>query len=111
MARKEKKKKKSDWPEVSLAQNPQAQRSIAKAKAGTGLAVFAAVAYFSYAAGVEPFETGLRALLFGMAGYLTGWAFAIALWKRLLIHQAKMSVERRRDELLRQLKLANGEDE
>ena len=111
MARKENKKKKGDWPEVSLAQNPQAQRSIAKAKAGTGLAVFAAVAYFSHAAGVDPFETGLRALIFGMAAYIAAWAFAIALWKRLLIHQAKVSVERRRDQLLQQLKLASGEDE
>lgn len=111
MARKARTNDQANWPEVSLAHNPSATRSIAKLKAGTGLAVFAAVAYFSYAAGVDAFEVGVRALVAGIAGYLAAWAFAIALWKRLLIHQAKVSVERRRDQLLAQLRLARGDDE
>jgi hypothetical protein len=107
MARKT--KKKSDWPEVSLAQNPEAKRSIAKIKAGTALVAFVAVAYFSHAAGVELFEVGLRALGAGILAYLAAWAFGIALWKRLLIHQAKLTVLRRQEELLARIEAANGD--
>jgi hypothetical protein len=112
MARKDKKAKgKPDWPEVSLAQNPAAKRSIAKLKAGSGLVAFVVVAWFSYAAGVDTFEVGVRALGAGMAAYLAGWAFGIALWKRLLIHQAKMTVKRRQEELLARIEAASGESE
>jgi hypothetical protein len=109
MARKSKKKDAANWPEVSLAQNPKAKSSIAKLKAGTGLVVFAAVAYLSYAAGVAPFEVVARALVAGIASYLAAWAVGIALWKRLLIHEAKMAVERRRAQLLAQIEAAAGD--
>jgi hypothetical protein len=74
-----------------LAEHPRAVRSVARAKAWGGLCGFLIGGYLSL-----PTQTlagaGLRALIAGVVCYVTVWAAAVFLWRRLLVaelHQAK----------------------
>lgn len=80
----------------SVAAHPRAKRSISRVKAWCGLLAFAVVAFFSYRTGVPAFEIGARALAAGVAAYLIGWALAVGLWQRLVVHELKVEADRRR---------------
>ena len=95
---------KPDWPEISVSAHPRAQRSIRTTKAWAGLLGFLVVAFFSYQAGVETFEAGLRALVAGIVFYVVTWAVSVALWQRIVVHEARTVAERRRDERLEAMK-------
>ena len=94
----------NDWPLVNVAQHPRARRSINRTKAWAGLLAFVLVAIFSWRAGVEPFEVGLRALGTGIAAYLIVWAALVAVWQRMIVAEAKAAAERRRDERMAHLR-------
>lgn len=84
-------------PMISVSSHPRAQRSILRTKAYAGLAGFVLVGFFSYQAGVEPFEVGLRALLAGIVCDLAAWGFAVALWQRLVVAEAQAEADRVRE--------------
>lgn len=85
-------------PMISVSSHPRAQRSILRSKAYAGLAGFAVVGFFSYQAGVEPFEVGLRALIAGLVCYFAAWAFAVALWQKLVMAEAQAQADHVREE-------------
>lgn len=84
-------------PMITVSSHPRAQRSILRTKAYAGLAGFVLVGFFSYQAGVEPFEVGLRALIAGMACYLAAWGFAVTLWQKLVVAEAQAEADRIRE--------------
>jgi hypothetical protein len=94
----------NDWPLVNVAQHPRARQSINRTKAWAGLLGFVVVAIFSWRAGVDPVEVGLRALGVGIAAYLIVWAAGVTLWQRLIVAEAKAAAERRRDERMAHLR-------
>lgn len=90
----------SEWPEISVSAHPRATRSIRQNKAWAGLAGFVIVGYLSYNAGIDAFEATVRALVAGIVLYVVVWAVSVAVWQRVVVHEAKMVAERRRDERL-----------
>jgi hypothetical protein len=99
-------------PHASITENTAARASITRAKAGAALVGFVVVAFFSYRAGVEPFEVGLRALAAGIAVWLIAWAVGIALWRRIIVQKIQTEAERIRDaHEARQRKLRGEDDE
>jgi hypothetical protein len=112
MAKKEKKATRgkdepvSDWPVISVAAHPRAARTIRRSKAWAGLLAFALVGALSWRAGVEPFEAGVRALTAGIGLYLVTWMAGVALWRSLVVEEARQEGERRRAAIEEQLRLA-----
>jgi hypothetical protein len=90
----------NEWPEISVSAHPRASRSIRQTKAWAGLLGFALIGYLSYNAGVDAFEATVRALVAGIALYVVAWAASVAFWQRIVVHEAKLVAERRRDERL-----------
>ena len=70
---------------VHLAAHPRARRHIALAKSYGGLLGFGLTLMLSTQAGVGGFESGVRALVVGMACYVLAWAGAVAVWRQLAI--------------------------
>jgi hypothetical protein len=106
--RKDAKASPNDWPLINVAQHPRARTSINRSKAWAGLIAFVVVAIFSWKAGVEPVEVGVRAIGAGIAAYVVIWAAAVALWQRLIVAEAKATAERRRDERMAHLREVSG---
>jgi hypothetical protein len=75
-------------------------------KAWAGLGGFALVGLLSYQAGVQPFESLVRALIAGIALYLAAWMLGVTLWRSLVVEEARQEGERRRAELEEQLRAA-----
>jgi hypothetical protein len=82
-----------DW--VRLSGHPRAQRAIKRAKAGGGLAGFALSFYIAQGAGVAAFETGVRSLAGGIAGYVLIWVAAIIVWRQIAVGEFKAAQRRR----------------
>ena len=112
MARKDSKAKKgkgeeqSEWPVISVSAHPRASNAIRKMKAWAGLAGFALVGLLSWQAGVEPFESLVRALLAGIALYIAAWMAGVTLWRSLVVEEARQEGERRREAIEEQVRLA-----
>ncbi len=87
----------SSTPMISVSAHPRAQRSILRTKAYAGLIGFAVVGFFSYQAGVEAFEVGLRALISGLVCYFAAWFFAVLLWRHLVMAEAQAEADRIRE--------------
>jgi len=111
-AKKEKKGKKgkgeqvSDWPVISVSAHPRASHAIRRMKAWAGFLSFVLVGFLSYQAGVEPFEALLRALAAGVVFYILAWMAGVALWRSLVIEEARQHGERRREAIEEQARLA-----
>ena len=87
-------------PKIALEHHPRAQHSITRAKGLAGIACFAVAGFLSLRAGVPFFDSGLRALVAGVAGYAIAWFGAVQVWRHLAVaeirrHQAQ-TLERRR---------------
>jgi hypothetical protein len=108
---KDKKGAAAKGPHASITENSAARASITRAKAGAALAGFVVVAIFSYRAGVEPFEVGLRALAAGLAVWLIAWAVGIALWRRIIVQRIITEAERIREEHEAKQRKLRGDDE
>lgn len=78
---------------VSVAAHPRAAAAVKRAKGFGGLGGFLLAAYLSWKAGVPPDQIGLRALAFGVAGWLVAWACAVAIWRHLVIAELRTAVE------------------
>lgn len=73
----------------SVANHPRAGAQIARAKAWGGLGGFVLTAVLSWRAGVPTADVLLRALLFGVAGYVGVWACAVVVWRHLVIAELR----------------------
>lgn len=103
--------KESEWPVISVSAHPRASNAIVKMKAWTGLIGFVGVGVLSYQAGVEPFESLVRALAAGVALYVIAWMAGVTLWRSLVVEEARQEGERRREAIEEQLRLARAKAE
>ena len=87
-------------PRIALEEHPRARHSIARAKGLGGIACFAVVGFISLRAGVPFFDSGLRALAAGVAGYAVAWFGAVQVWRQLALAEIRQhhaqALERRR---------------
>jgi hypothetical protein len=104
-------KAQSEWPVISVSAHPRASNAIVKMKAWAGLIGFVGVGVLSYQAGVEPFESLLRALAAGIALYVIAWMAGVTLWRSLVVEEARQEGERRRATLEEQLRVARAKAE
>ncbi|MGH2927267.1 MAG: hypothetical protein ACRDL8_03590 [Solirubrobacteraceae bacterium] len=78
---------------LSVAGHPRAAAAVKRAKGFGGIAGFVLAAYASYKAGVPPEQIGLRALAFGVAGYMLAWACSVTIWRHLVLAELRAAVE------------------
>jgi hypothetical protein len=94
--KKDKKKKGADGASgagPSVANHPRARYQVRRAKGWGGIAGFAIAGYLSYKAGVPTFDVGLRALVFGMVGYMLAWMCAVTVWRHLVLAELRAALE------------------
>jgi hypothetical protein len=84
---------------VRLSTHPRARRSIARAKAIGGLGGFVLGFWLASKASLPAFETGVRALVGGIAGYVLVWLAAVQIWRQLAIAEYR-AVEKHRAAVL-----------
>jgi hypothetical protein len=77
----------------SVAAHPRARQQVRRAKGWGGLTGFGLAAYFSYKAGVPMSDLGMRALLFGVVGYIVAWACAVTVWRHLVVAELRAAHE------------------
>jgi hypothetical protein len=80
---------------VRLAAHPRAQRSIARAKAFGGVVGFLIGLWLGSRAGLPAWDTGVRALAGGIAGWLLVWVAAVQVWKQLIIGEYRAAEAKR----------------
>jgi hypothetical protein len=78
----------------SVANHPRARYQVRRAKGWGGIAGFVIAGYLSYKAGVPTFDVGLRALVFGIVGYMLSWMCAVTVWRHLVLAELRAAVER-----------------
>lgn len=77
----------------SVANHPRARYQVRRAKGWGGIAGFVIAGYLSYKAGVPTFDVGLRALVFGIVGYMLSWMCAVTVWRHLVLAELRAAVE------------------
>jgi hypothetical protein len=77
----------------SVANHPRARAQVRRAKGWGGIVGFALAAYFSHKAQVPIEITGARALVAGVAGYVTGGFCAVTVWRHLVIAEVRAAAE------------------
>lgn len=82
----------------SVANHPRAGQQVKQAKAWGGLVGFGLVALLSWSAGVPAEDLLLRALAGGIVAYLVVWAFAVAIWRHLVLSELRVVREQREEE-------------
>jgi uncharacterized membrane protein len=82
---------------VRLAAHPRAQRAIGRAKAIGGVIGFVIGLWLASRAGLPSWDTGVRALAGGIAGWLIVWVAAVQIWKQLIIAEFR-AAERAREQ-------------
>lgn len=96
--KKDKKKKKGDDSGAaggpSVFNHPRARYQVRRAKGWGGIAGFLVAGYLSYKAGVPTFDVWLRALVFGIVGYMLAWMCAVTVWRQLVLAELRAAVER-----------------
>lgn len=80
---------------VRLDAHPRAQRSIARAKAIGGVVGFVIGLWLGSRAGLPAWDTGVRALAGGIAGWLLVWVAAVQIWKQLIVGEYRAAAARR----------------
>jgi Vpu protein len=105
-AKKGKGAQESEWPVISVSAHPRATNAIRQMKAWAGLGGFVLVGVLSYQAGVEPFESVVRALIAGIALYVVAWMAGVTLWRSLVVEEARQEGERRRKAIEERARLA-----
>ena len=80
---------------VRLSAHPRAQRSIARAKAFGGLVGFLIGLWLGSRAGLPAWDTGVRALAGGIAGYVLVWVAAVQVWRQLVLAEYRRAEKRR----------------
>jgi hypothetical protein len=80
---------------VRLSAHPRAQRSIARAKSFGGLIGFLIGLYLASKAGLPAWDTGLRALVGGVTGYVLIWVAAVQLWRQIALAEYRAAYKLR----------------
>ena len=80
-------------PHSSIATHPRARLSVRRAKAWVGLLAFAVAGVLSLKASVPVFQSGVRALAAGIAGYLLAWWAGMLVWRQLILAEQRAAVE------------------
>src|SRR5215217_1563038 len=80
---------------VRLAAHPRAQRSIARAKAIGGVIGFVIGLWLGSRASLPAWDTGMRALAGGIAGWLIVWVAAVQIWKQVIIAEFRLAEQKR----------------
>ena len=80
---------------VRLDAHPRAQRSIGRAKAIGGVIGFVIGLWLGSKAGLPAWDTGVRALAGGIAGWLIVWVAALQIWKQLIIGEFRAAEAQR----------------
>jgi type VI protein secretion system component VasK len=84
---------------VRLSAHPRAQRAIGRSKAFGGLIGFLIGLWMGSRAGLPAWDTGVRALASGIAGYVIVWIAAVQIWRQVAIaeyrHAEKQRTEQR----------------
>ena len=80
---------------VRLAAHPRAQRAIGRAKAIGGVIGFVIGLWLGSRAGLPSWDTGVRALAGGIAGWLIVWVAAVQIWKQLVIAEYRAAEQKR----------------
>jgi hypothetical protein len=78
----------------SVFNHPRARYQVRRAKGWGGIAGFLIAGYLSYKAGVPTFDVVLRALVFGIVGYMIAWMCAVTVWRQLVLAELRAAVER-----------------
>jgi hypothetical protein len=81
---------------VRLSAHPRATRSIARAKSLGGLIGFLIGLYLASKAGLPAWDTGLRALVGGVTGYVLIWLAAVQLWRQIVLAEYRAAAKVRR---------------
>jgi hypothetical protein len=84
---------------VRLSAHPRAQRSIARAKSFGGLAGFLVGLYIASKAGLPAWDSGLRALVGGVTGYVLIWLAAVQLWRQIAMAEYRAADRMRRQRI------------
>lgn len=82
---------------VRLEAHPRAVRSIARAKAIGGVVGFVIGFWLGSRAGLPAWDTGMRALAGGIAGWLLVWVAAVQIWKQLIIAEYRAAEAKRQE--------------
>ncbi len=85
----------------SIATHPRARAAVRRTKGWFGLGGFALAAALSLKANVPLYQSGIRALVAGVAGYLVAWWFSMIVWRQLMLAEQRAAleiIERRRAE-------------
>src|SRR5688572_3705949 len=82
-----------DW--VRLSDHPRAKASINRAKAFGGLIGFILGFWLAQSGGLPAFDTGVRALVGGISGYVLVWLAAVQIWRQLAIAEFKAAEKKR----------------
>jgi hypothetical protein len=80
---------------VRLEAHPRAQRSIARSKAIGGVLGFVTGLWLGSRAGLPAWDTGVRALAGGIAGWLLVWVAAVQIWKQLILAEYRAAAAKR----------------
>jgi hypothetical protein len=80
---------------VRLSAHPRARRSIARAKSLGGLIGFLLGLYLASKAGLPAWDTGLRALVGGVTGYVLIWLVAVQLWRQIALAEYRAAYKLR----------------
>jgi hypothetical protein len=80
---------------VSIAGHPRAAAQVRRAKGWGGVGGFVIAGYLSFSAHIPPDQVGIRALGFGVAGYMLAWACSVAIWRNLMLAEIRTLVETR----------------
>ena len=89
---------------IRIGAHPRARRSIRRVRAQAGIAGFVLTLLLAHQAGVPALETLLRALAGGIVAHVVTWAFAVSLWRRLIV----VELEEAHRDLLRRTAERNG---
>lgn len=92
-AKKAKGKKGKSGDGISVAAHPRAAAAVKRTKGFGGIVGFALAAYVSFKAGVPPDQVALRAIAFGVAGYMLAWACSVTVWRHLVMAELRHAVE------------------
>jgi len=80
---------------VRLDAHPRARRSIARVKAIGGVIGFVIGLWLGARAGLPSWDTGVRALAGGVAGWLLVWLAAVQIWKQLILAEYRVAEAKR----------------
>jgi hypothetical protein len=83
---------------VRLSAHPRAQRGIARSKAIGGLVGFLIGFWLGSRAGLPAWDTGVRALAGGIAGYVIIWVAAVQIWSQVAIAEYRHAEKRRSEQ-------------